>query len=68
LESLSCSVIRRASGIRVAVNVDQEYSMAKKNPVFKFLNTVNKPSVERDKTKYRRKPKHKQKERLNEEG
>ncbi|AGR89346.1 hypothetical protein K5_099 [Pseudomonas phage K5] len=42
--------------------------MAKKNPVFKFLNTVNKPSVERDKTKYRRKPKHKKKERLNEEG
>ncbi|AIE90112.1 hypothetical protein PaP1_gp164 [Pseudomonas phage PaP1] len=48
--------------------MDQEYSMAKKNPVFKFLNTVNRPSVERDKTKYRRKPKHKQKERLNEEG
>lgn len=31
----------------------------KKNPVAKFMNQVNKHSVQRDKTKYYRKEKHK---------
>lgn len=34
--------------------------MKKRNPVAKHLNKFNKPSVERDKTKYRRKKKHRQ--------
>ncbi len=31
----------------------------KRNPVSKFNRLINKPRVERDKTKYRRKEKHK---------
>jgi hypothetical protein len=30
-----------------------------RNPVAKFFNQINKPSVEQDKTKYSRKRKHK---------
>ena len=32
---------------------------ASRNPVAKFNNQVNRPSVEQDKTKYNRKKKHK---------
>jgi len=41
------------------VNYKGRNNIPKHNPVAKFNNQVNRPSVERDRTQYNRKKKHK---------
>lgn len=41
------------------MGIDVMEKRNKKNPVAKFMNTVNKSATHRDKTKYFRKEKHK---------